>query len=235
MDLTTMPSALLSQILRTQDLRQKQVVIRHRGRSQNISTSFYMRRTARFLAILVLILQSNQIHAQPIKASDDLIYPVNPPRPVHPSIAAPGNQSIVAPSISASATASTKTQPFKNQDGFTSTIVQGAQTQTSNPTYSVSFDSDRSGTIASADIRIHALVYSKNAAGDVHLLESKLSPEWSTMPVDFREPELLSIKVPTEGDPTYGVVFGLYHKGKLMTCVSEPESLLEQFPLPVKE
>jgi len=32
MDLTTMPSALLSQILRTQDLRQKQVVIRHRGR-----------------------------------------------------------------------------------------------------------------------------------------------------------------------------------------------------------
>jgi len=33
MDRITMPSALLSQILRTQDLRQKQVVIRHRGRS----------------------------------------------------------------------------------------------------------------------------------------------------------------------------------------------------------
>jgi len=32
MDRITMPSALLSQILRTQDLRQKQVVIRHRGR-----------------------------------------------------------------------------------------------------------------------------------------------------------------------------------------------------------
>ena len=33
MDLTTMPSALLSQILRTQDLRQKHVVAGHRGRS----------------------------------------------------------------------------------------------------------------------------------------------------------------------------------------------------------
>lgn len=33
MDLITMPPALLSQILRRQDLRQKQVVIRHRGRS----------------------------------------------------------------------------------------------------------------------------------------------------------------------------------------------------------
>ena len=32
MDRITMPSALLSQILRTQDLRQKQVVIGHRGR-----------------------------------------------------------------------------------------------------------------------------------------------------------------------------------------------------------
>ena len=36
MDRITMPSALLSQILRTQDLRQKQVVIRHRGRSPEI-------------------------------------------------------------------------------------------------------------------------------------------------------------------------------------------------------
>ena len=34
MHLTTMPSALLSQILRTQDLRQKQVVAGDRGRSQ---------------------------------------------------------------------------------------------------------------------------------------------------------------------------------------------------------
>ena len=33
MHLTTMPSALLSQILRTQDLRQKQVVAGDRGRS----------------------------------------------------------------------------------------------------------------------------------------------------------------------------------------------------------
>jgi len=33
MDRITMPSALLSQILLAQDLRQKQVVIRHRGRS----------------------------------------------------------------------------------------------------------------------------------------------------------------------------------------------------------
>jgi len=32
MDRITMPSALLSQILREQDLRQKQVVIGHRGR-----------------------------------------------------------------------------------------------------------------------------------------------------------------------------------------------------------
>jgi len=32
-DRITMPSALLAQILRTQDLRQKQVVIGHRGRS----------------------------------------------------------------------------------------------------------------------------------------------------------------------------------------------------------
>jgi hypothetical protein len=32
MDRITMPSALLSQILLTQDLRQKQVLIRHRGR-----------------------------------------------------------------------------------------------------------------------------------------------------------------------------------------------------------
>ena len=36
MDLTTMPSALLSQILQTQDLRQKQVVAGHRGRSLKI-------------------------------------------------------------------------------------------------------------------------------------------------------------------------------------------------------
>jgi len=34
MHLTTMPSALLSQILRTQDLRQKQVVAGDRGRSE---------------------------------------------------------------------------------------------------------------------------------------------------------------------------------------------------------
>ena len=38
-DLITMPSALLSQILRPQDLRQKQVVIRHRGRSPEIYAS----------------------------------------------------------------------------------------------------------------------------------------------------------------------------------------------------
>jgi hypothetical protein len=36
MDRITMPSALLSQILRTQDLRQKQVVIGHRGRSADL-------------------------------------------------------------------------------------------------------------------------------------------------------------------------------------------------------
>jgi len=36
MDRITMPSALLSQILRPQDLRQKQVVIGHRGRSAKI-------------------------------------------------------------------------------------------------------------------------------------------------------------------------------------------------------
>ena len=194
-----------------------------------------MRRIARFLAILVLLLQSNQIHAQPVKASDDLIYPVNPPRAVHSPIAALGDQSTVAPSFSANATASTKAQPFKNQDGFTSTIVQGAQPQATNPTYTVSFDSDRSGTIVAADIRIRALVYSKNAAGEIYLLEGKLSPEWSSMPVDFKEPELLSVKTQTEGDQPYGVVFGLYHKGKLMTCVSEPPSLLDQFPLPLNE
>jgi hypothetical protein len=39
MDLTTMPSALLSQILRTQDLRQKQVAAGHRGRSAKKSTT----------------------------------------------------------------------------------------------------------------------------------------------------------------------------------------------------
>jgi len=230
-----MPSALLSQILRTQDLRQKQVVAGDRGRSQKISTPFYMRRTTRFLAILGLLLQINQIHAQPIKASDDLIYPVNPPRPVHPPISTPDKQSIVAPRLSGNTTTSPKAQPFKNQDGFTSTIVQGPQTQTTNQTYTVSFDSDRSGVTTSTDIRVHALVYSKNATGEIHVSEAKVTPEWSSMPVDFREPELLSIKVPTEGDPTYGVVFGLYHKGKLMTCVSEPESLLAQFPLPLKE
>jgi hypothetical protein len=36
MDRITMPSALLSQILRTQDLRQKRVVIGHLGRSVKI-------------------------------------------------------------------------------------------------------------------------------------------------------------------------------------------------------
>jgi len=36
MDRITMPSALLSRILLPQDPRQKQVVIRHRGRSQTI-------------------------------------------------------------------------------------------------------------------------------------------------------------------------------------------------------
>jgi len=36
MDRITMPSALLSRILLTQDPRQKQVVIRHRGRWQKI-------------------------------------------------------------------------------------------------------------------------------------------------------------------------------------------------------
>jgi len=42
--LIPMPSALLSQILRTQDLRQKQAVIGDRGRSKTISpclTPFY--------------------------------------------------------------------------------------------------------------------------------------------------------------------------------------------------
>ncbi len=34
MDRITMPSALLSRILLSQDPRQKQVVIRHRGRSE---------------------------------------------------------------------------------------------------------------------------------------------------------------------------------------------------------
>jgi hypothetical protein len=39
MDRITMPSALLSHILLTEDLRQKQVVIRHRGRSPEIYAS----------------------------------------------------------------------------------------------------------------------------------------------------------------------------------------------------
>jgi len=37
MHLTTMPSALLSQILRVQDLRQKRVVAGDRGRSEKLT------------------------------------------------------------------------------------------------------------------------------------------------------------------------------------------------------
>jgi len=42
MHLTTMPSALLSQILRVQDLRQKRVVAGDRGRSQKIFSAAHI-------------------------------------------------------------------------------------------------------------------------------------------------------------------------------------------------
>ena len=193
-----------------------------------------MRLISLFLATLVLILQCNQIHAQPIKASDDLVYPVNPPRPVHAPITLPDNQHIVASALSANLTASPTSHAFKDQDGFSSSI-QRPRTQKQNPTYTVSFESDRFAAIPPDEIQISAFAYSKNTNGELSPFEGKVLPKWTSIPVDFREAEQLSIEIQTEGDEPYGIVVGLYLKGKLMTYTSEPNDLLQQFPLPLKK
>lgn len=89
------------------------------------------------------------------------------------------------------------------------------------------------------DVRVLVYVYLRSPTGEIVVTTARIVPSWKAPPVDWKgEPtELLTATVPAvpaEEGTYFGYVVAIYLKDGLMDFRSEPASLVEKFPLPLK-
>lgn len=100
----------------------------------------------------------------------------------------------------------------------------------------LSYHSEKKPDVAA--VRVLCIFYDVDADGDPFPTESKLSMEWTTAPIDWREKENETLTIrysplpPSSGKKYFGYTVGVYYKDELQdTKASRPE-MLELFPFP---
>ena len=104
-------------------------------------------------------------------------------------------------------------------------------------------------TVDTRQVKLHVFFYEKDETGDVQLTESKVTSQWISPPVDWKndEPEILDVtyilpdsslpgSAASNGSPgrTFaGYIIGIYYNSELQDTRADPGSLAKKFPLPL--
>jgi len=177
--------------------------------------------------------------AQPLKASDEMLYPVNPPRP---ALSTPAALAAPPPSATGTATLATGTavlssQPAAKQGAFTIDEVREEVQADGSRAISVKFGHATNSSLAMNDIRVVVYFYDQSANGSIDLVGETPRSRWLTPPVDWSDGggEMLSLQAspPPAGRHFYGAVLGLYYQGKLETSWYSTPKLQTDFALPL--
>lgn len=95
----------------------------------------------------------------------------------------------------------------------------------------------KKGEILAKSVKVVIYVYEKDESGLRDFSKSSISSKWSS-PVDWMDGgiETVQISYPGPLEPNkesyVGYVIGLYYENVLQDHISEPKTLIEEFPLP---
>ena len=174
----------------------------------------------RIILHFLIAIFATSVHAEPQKAANDLLFPVNPPRPAKSPTLDYLVQSTPPPSHSLA------------RDGFSMELSSIEAAPTEPIVYKIQSDYKGTETIDSSAISAFVYTYNQESDGTISIAEVRPVTRWLSPPVNFAEPEQLELTVPRSGGRFYGIVSALYYQGMLVTARSEPDDLIQRFPPP---
>jgi len=171
---------------------------------------------------VLLLLGIDLASAEPIKASEDMIRPTNPPKPANATPSSGSADQLRALVEGQAKVLKIEKVEVKEEDGGTML------------TASVSHSSAE--PVAPANVKILCYFYEKAKDGSLKLSSEKTTSQWTTPPIDWanKGTEIVTLHNPVNPNKelTYaGAVVGVYYRNELQDFWSAPEALAGQFPL----